>query len=106
MQEIIVERDNGKDFKFTGELLAETYTALGLGYIERYSLFKTKGGKFVCLKTETEKNYRIMFLGYTTSINRTAAAVDTEDGVIDFFGPTIGQRLLKDTNAGTYEEID
>lgn len=88
MNTIVVERDNDRDIKFTGERIASVSSSANnarsdysgtRGCWATLNLYQTKGGKFVC--------ERIDFTLWQGQKDRSSGAVcDTEDEVVDFFG--------------------
>ena len=88
MEEIVIPRDNEKDLRFTGELVAEVQSSAN-NASTRYSgstgrwtvlkLYKTKAGKFVCQsigRTQWDKE----------TDRYSGAACTTHDEVTAFFG--------------------
>ena len=95
--EFTIKRGNDKDLKFIGKELACVDMSYGFYQWIEISLYKTRGGKFVCQK-----------------INSTAledqclyTIVDTEKEVIDFFGSdNMAKELYIRAGIDFYEEIE
>jgi hypothetical protein len=88
MKAIVIERDNERNIKFTGEKIASVSSSANSsrsdysgqrGRCATLNLYQTKGGKFVC--------ERIDFTVWQGESDRSSAKVcETEDEVVEFFG--------------------
>ena len=88
METLTIRRDNEPDLSFTGELLASASSSADTahpdysgttGRWQELSLYRTKGGKFICSRIE-----RTQWQG-EHDVHRAAVA-DDPAGVIQFFG--------------------
>jgi hypothetical protein len=88
METIVIERDDERSIKFTGEKIASVSSSANnarsdysgqRGRCATLNLYQTKGGKFVC--------ERIDFTIWQGEKDRSRAKVcETEDEVVEFFG--------------------
>ena len=109
METIIIQRDNDKDLKFTGENVASASSSENsamsnysgsTGRWTELNLYKTKGGKFVCEQ-----------IGYTCwqgeHTRRKAVVCETEEEIIDFFGQGwLAKDLYESAGIENVEEVE
>lgn len=109
-KEYTINRDNGPDLKFVGEIIGESKSssnnASGSSYSgstgrwKELTLFKTKSGKFICQLVE-----RTQWQGERDRFK--AAVCETEKEVIDFFGYSwLAKELYDNANIEAFSVID
>lgn len=109
MESYIVKRDNDKDIKFVGELIATvesnannaSYRYSGsAGRWSELSIFKTKGGKYVCQKIDCTQWQGERYRYY-------AAVATNTDEIFEFFGGHwLAEALYKAADIEIADEIE
>ncbi len=104
-----IKRDNAPDLKFTGELVAAASSSANnasssysgsVGRWTELSLYRTKGGKFVCQSEGCTQ--------WQGEHNRHAAAVcETPEAVCEFFGSSwLAKELYENAGIDCAERVD
>lgn len=102
METFTVQRDNDRDLRFSGELVAEasSHCQGDAGRWTELKLYRTKGGKFIC-----QQIGRTQWDGERDRFSGTVCTTETE--VVDFFGHGwLAKELYANAGIDADEEVD
>ena len=108
MREFTIKRDYDISLRFIGEKLAcirdDVY---GTNLITEYSLYKTKGGKFICQQIDMVIQYKWLFFKCFQSNKHIAIVANNLNEVSMFFEEErIRKKIYKAAGIEFFEEIE